>query len=161
MKQFEEEMLLHSSVVFEFLYSSLLFCWLSLPFSDFFWRGVFLGVFCFVFLNLCFHYHLEEQLPWENEGSRVVVQDDKPSEQERDTPREAVLRALQPLGSCQAGRIPTAFKHTQLADSLIKNGKRKVDMYERNWKEKRRLCFPLSLLILFQPALHGIQTISK
>lgn len=145
MKQFEEEMLLHSSVVFEFLYSSLLFCWLSLPFSDFFWRGLFLGFFCFVFLNLCFHYHLEEQLPWENEGSRVVVQDDKPSEQERDTPREAVLRALQPLGSCQAGSIPAAFKHTQLADSLIKNGKRKVDTYERNWKEKREDCAFLCL----------------
>lgn len=112
------------------------------------------------FLNLSFHYHLEEQLPWENEGSRIVVQDDKPSEQERDTPREAVLRALQPLGSCQAGRIPLAFKHTQLTDSLIKNRKIKVDMYEKNWK-KKRLCIPLSLLILFEPAPHGIQTISK
>lgn len=128
-------MLLHSSVVFDFLYSNLFFCWLGCLFLVFLFG--FLFYFILFFPSLPFHCHLEEQLPWENEGSSVVVQDAKPSKQEKDTSQEAVLRALQSLGSCQAGRIPIAFKHIQLTDSLIKNGKRKVDKYEKNWKKKR------------------------
>ena len=103
-RQFWEEILLHNSVVFQFLCSSLLFCCWICFFPLFFW-------------NQPFCYGSEEEIPWEDEGSSVVVQEGKPSEQVRNTPREAVLRAPQPFGSCQAVQIPIAFKHT--VDSQI------------------------------------------
>lgn len=87
--------------------------------------------------NLPF-YCSEEQLPREDEGSSVALQEGKPSEQARSAAREAVLRAPQRFGSCRAVQILIAFKHTQLTDYLMKSGKRKVDRCEGNWKEERK-----------------------
>lgn len=79
---------------------------------------------------------------------------------------------LETLSSERPGPLPALGQrrhelllHTQLTVRLfiIKSGKRKVDMYEGNLKEgrKKRLCFSLSVLILFQPTLSGVQTVSK
>lgn len=79
---------------------------------------------------------------------------------------------LETLSSERPGPLPALGQcrhelllHTQLTVRLfiIKSGKRKVDMYEGNLKEgrKKRLCFSLSILILFQPTLSGVQTVSK
>lgn len=116
-----------------------------------------------IFWNLPFHYSLEEQLPWEGEGSSVVVQEGKPSEQARNAPRKADLRAPQPLGSYQAVQIPTAVKHTQLTVRLFNKDWEKKGRYvwEKLEGRKKRPCFPLSILIPFQPALSGVQTTSK
>lgn len=115
-----------------------------------------------IFWNLPLCCSLEEQLPWEHEGSSVVAQQGKASEQ-TNAPRDTVLRAPQPFASSWAVQTWIAFTHT--ADSQI--------VYNKEWEKKgrhvwgklegrkKRLCFSLSILILFQPPLGGVRTVSK